>query len=290
MAEWSRNKANSANINGGKEFTSDDDLSVAELNAMVNNSFYGVDFVEAMASEPDISEIAGDGTPSVSLADNGKFKRFKFSNLKGSKGDTGEKGDKGDKGDTGDTVPNTLTIGTVEGGETASATITGTAPNQFLNLVLPKGDKGDTGAGGLSLIHETGFTERTGLASRLDELYAEGIIPNIIINKNENIKTSDGWYFRINSDNTIKTGTATEFFTYANKPAKFYGTGKVLDPSRYTFTNGETVLTVGGDILTLTKYRFTGGGTTMLRVEGGFSDYSMGGSLILPYCTLEYYK
>lgn len=44
--------------------------------------------------------------------------------------------------------PNTLTIGTVESGDTPSATITGEAPNQTLNLVLPKGDKGDKGDAG----------------------------------------------------------------------------------------------------------------------------------------------
>lgn len=43
---------------------------------------------------------------------------------------------------------NTLTVGTVTGGDTAAATITGTSPNQVLNLVLPKGDKGDQGAAG----------------------------------------------------------------------------------------------------------------------------------------------
>ena len=43
---------------------------------------------------------------------------------------------------------NTLSIGSVSSGTTASATITGTAPNQTLNLVLPKGDKGDTGEKG----------------------------------------------------------------------------------------------------------------------------------------------
>ena len=39
---------------------------------------------------------------------------------------------------------NTLSIGSVSSGTTASATITGTAPNQTLNLVLPKGDTGAT--------------------------------------------------------------------------------------------------------------------------------------------------
>lgn len=39
--------------------------------------------------------------------------------------------------------PNVLSIGTVAGGTTASASITGTAPSQALNLVLPKGDTGN---------------------------------------------------------------------------------------------------------------------------------------------------
>ena len=41
---------------------------------------------------------------------------------------------------------NTLKVGTVTSGSTPSATITGTAPNQTISLVLPKGDKGDKGA------------------------------------------------------------------------------------------------------------------------------------------------
>lgn len=63
--------------------------------------------------------------------------------LKGEKGDNGGKGDKGDKGEPG--APASLSIGTVSQGAAAGATITGTAPNQVLNLVLPKGDKGDKG-------------------------------------------------------------------------------------------------------------------------------------------------
>lgn len=65
------------------------------------------------------------------------------------RGADGTDGAPGAKGDTGDPGPaNTLTIGTVTSGDSASAEITGTAPNQTLNLVLPKGDKGDTGAAG----------------------------------------------------------------------------------------------------------------------------------------------
>lgn len=46
---------------------------------------------------------------------------------------------------------NELSIGSVttgEAGSQASATITGNAPSQTLNLTIPKGDKGDTGAAG----------------------------------------------------------------------------------------------------------------------------------------------
>ena len=91
---------------------------------------------------------------------------------KGNTGDTGpmgpvgpqgERGEKGDKGDIGPTGPaNTLSIGAVTKGDDASATITGTAPNQTLNLVLPKGDKGDKGDTG-----NTGATGATGPANTL---------------------------------------------------------------------------------------------------------------------------
>jgi hypothetical protein len=51
-------------------------------------------------------------------------------------------GERGPSGSTGPAGPaNTLTIGTVTQG-TAAATITGTSPNQVLNLVLQKGDAG----------------------------------------------------------------------------------------------------------------------------------------------------
>lgn len=59
------------------------------------------------------------------------------------------KGDQGKPGQDGSPGPaNTLTIGTVQSGDTASATITGQAPNQVLNLVLVKGDTGQQGQQG----------------------------------------------------------------------------------------------------------------------------------------------
>lgn len=71
---------------------------------------------------------------------------------------------KGQKGIQGETGPaNTISIGTVSSGTEASATITGNAPNQTLNLVLPKGDKGEAGEGrGIERIEETSYNAETG--------------------------------------------------------------------------------------------------------------------------------
>lgn len=66
----------------------------------------------------------------------------------GPTGATGATGATGSTGSTGATGPaNTLSIGTVTEGA-AAATITGTAPNQTLNLTVPKGNTGATGSTG----------------------------------------------------------------------------------------------------------------------------------------------
>ena len=63
----------------------------------------------------------------------------------GPKGDTGEIGPQGPKGDTGAT-PNIQigTVQTLEPGQQATASMTGTAENPLLNLGIPKGEKGDS--------------------------------------------------------------------------------------------------------------------------------------------------
>ena len=64
----------------------------------------------------------------------------------GPKGDTGEIGPQGPKGDTGAT-PNIQigTVQTLEPGQQATASVTGTPENPLLNLGIPKGEKGDPG-------------------------------------------------------------------------------------------------------------------------------------------------
>lgn len=97
---WSRDKVDSTTINGGNEYTLSDNLSIQNLNAMVNSGLYSQDFVEALTDAPDTSEAGNIGTPSVVLIDNIKngktYKKFKFSNIKG------ERGEKGDTGTVGE--------------------------------------------------------------------------------------------------------------------------------------------------------------------------------------------
>lgn len=65
------------------------------------------------------------------------------------RGDIGPTGATGNTGPAGPEGPaNSLSIGTVSSGTTASATITGNAPSQTLNLVLPQGSAGGTGSQG----------------------------------------------------------------------------------------------------------------------------------------------
>lgn len=72
-----------------------------------------------------------------------------FESVLSIKGDQGIPGQDGKDGEDGSPGPaNTLTIGTVQSGDTPSATITGEAPNQVLNLVLVKGDTGPEGQQG----------------------------------------------------------------------------------------------------------------------------------------------
>ena len=66
---------------------------------------------------------------------------------KGDTGATGAQGIQGPQGPKGDTAL-TVAVGNVTSGETASVVNAGTATDIVLDFVIPKGDKGDTGAQG----------------------------------------------------------------------------------------------------------------------------------------------
>lgn len=122
-----------------------------------------------------VTTLAAGSNATVTMSENNNVYTLNFGIPKGNKGDTGASGGSGET-----TVINpTITIGTVTNGDTASATITGDSPNYTLNLVLPKGakgdkgDKGDTGAKG-----EKGATGAKGDAGAKG---ADGITPTIAV-------------------------------------------------------------------------------------------------------------
>lgn len=106
----------------------------------------GKDGPPGKQGEPgEIGPVGPPGTDGITptIGDNGHWYLGAVDTGKPSRGKQGAQGEPGIKGPRGETGPaNHLEIGTVASGETPSAEITGEAPNQTLNLVLPQGDKG----------------------------------------------------------------------------------------------------------------------------------------------------
>ena len=105
-----------------------------------------------------------------------------------------QKGEKGDKGDVG--ASNTLSIGTVAtgaAGSQASAIITGTSPNQTLNLTIPRGDKGEQGEQGIQGIQgEQGIQGKKGDKGDTGATGADGTnatITNVTASVDANVGT-----------------------------------------------------------------------------------------------------
>ncbi|QOI67431.1 minor tail protein [Streptomyces phage Beuffert] len=92
---------------------------------------------------------------------------------RGNTGAAGIDGAKGDKGDTGAAGPaNTLAIGTVTtgaAGSSASASITGTAPNQTLNLTIPRGNSGIDGTNNTLFARKTADEQVTSSTTVQDD-------------------------------------------------------------------------------------------------------------------------
>lgn len=156
----------------------------------------GKDGVGILRVEQTTTSTEDGGTNIVTVTKtNGEKSTFQVRNgskgSKGDKGDAGEKGEPGAKGDTGVTPNITIgTVNTLESGQSATASITGTTENPVLNLGIPKGANG-SGAGsgtvvaespykgktivafGDSIIAGWGWKEGTGIIQPLKEKYAD---------------------------------------------------------------------------------------------------------------------
>lgn len=103
MANWSKRKVDSSEINKGQEYTKDDNVSVEELNAIVNNSFNAQGEAEKSLNTVKGFQIgtaiSGD-TAGANINVDTAGERI-ILNLVLPKGEKGDKGDKGDSGSFG---------------------------------------------------------------------------------------------------------------------------------------------------------------------------------------------
>ena len=167
---------------------------------------------------------------------------------KGEKGDTGAKGDKGEKGDTGATGANgitpTLKVGstsTGNAGTNASVTMTDSNNVYTLNFVIPKGDKGDTGAkGDAGVKGQDGAKGADGITPTLKvgtvTTLAAGSNATVTMSKNNNEYTLNFGIPKGNKGDTGASGGSGE--TTVVNPTITIG----------TVTNGDTAsATITGD-------------------------------------------
>lgn len=126
------------------------------------------------------------------IVQNQKTKKITIMNarnlLQGKDGKNGKDGKDGEPGPA-----NTLSIGTVMQGDTAAASISGTSPNQKLNLILPKGEKGENGEPGTSPIIE--------VKTNTETEYILTIIHNGVSVDTPNLKGKNGIDGTVSFDN-----------------------------------------------------------------------------------------
>lgn len=92
MGQWQKKRVDGSTINNGQQYTTNDQLSLQAVNAIIESGLYTQEFVEKLASNSPSADN-NVGTPRVELVDDSNgYKRFAFYNIKGEKGNTGDNG------------------------------------------------------------------------------------------------------------------------------------------------------------------------------------------------------
>jgi hypothetical protein len=175
--------------------------------------------------------------------------------------------------------PNTLSIGTVTKGVDASATITGDAPNQTLNLVLPKGDTGEQGPAGYEV--PAGSVIGWDSSSSIPEGYEE-------IDNPDNFSTSETkigtWIdgkpiYRIVLTGTKVSGTnlLIDLPQNIDKVVTYYGTLNIPNGFKFPLDHYES---------STVYHRSSIKGTGQFELAGGTGTYSNGAVILI----VEYTK
>ena len=151
-----------------------------------------------------------------------KTNYFKLKNTGGPKGDKGDTGDTGPMGPTGPTGPQgptgeaaTVTVGsttTLNPGQSATVTNSGTSGAAVLNFGIPKGEKGDTGATGAT--GATGPQGPTGATGATGPQGPVGSVKSIVVSELPASGNSDTFYL-VDRDATTGTASGT-YITFDN--------------------------------------------------------------------------
>ena len=152
-----------------------------------------------------------------------KTNYFKLKNTGGPKGDKGDTGDTGPMGPTGPTGPQgptgeaaTVTVGsttTLNPGQSATVTNSGTSGAAVLNFGIPKGEKGDTGATGAT--GATGPQGPTGATGATGPQGPVGSVKSTVVSELPESGNSDTFYL---VDREATTGTASGTFITIDNP------------------------------------------------------------------------
>ena len=152
-----------------------------------------------------------------------KTNYFKLKNTGGPKGDKGDTGDTGPMGPTGPTGPQgptgaaaTITVGsttTLNPGQSATVTNSGTSGAAVLNFGIPKGEKGDTGATGAT--GATGPQGPTGATGATGPQGPVGSVKSTVVSELPESGNSDTFYL---VDREATTGTASGTFITIDNP------------------------------------------------------------------------
>ena len=179
--------------------------------------------------------------PAVSVGPQGPQGEQGPQGPKGETGPQGPKGDTGAPGATGATGPagpaNTLSIGTVTQGTEAEATITGAAPNQTLNLALPKGDAGN----GIASIALKSGTHAPGTTDTYEITFTDGTTFDLLVYNGANGSGSGDMH----ASTYDPHGKAQDIFAYVDNAV-----GGVTVTTDATPTQGSTNPVQSGGVYT----------------------------------------
>lgn len=178
-----------------------------------------------------------------------KTNYFKLKNTGGPKGDKGDTGDTGPMGPTGPTGPQgptgeaaTVTVGsttTLNPGQSATVTNSGTSGAAVLNFGIPKGEKGDTGATGAT--GATGPQGPTGATGATGPQGPVGSVKSTVVSELPASGNSDTFYL-VDREATGGTATGT-FITFDNpEPNGKLASVEMLGNAEQTTYSGKNLI------------------------------------------------